>query len=130
MIECDESYTCKTCGYCGVIHDQLGDSKVLKCKQENCQQKSIGSDRNIHSARDILLCYLTCNNIAIRVCYLEPADVAKNLFAFKHYTTTKLIVNDTTISTSFTSIRFITINHFTITKQFTLGYQPLSKFLM
>ena len=78
MIECDESYTCKTYGYCGVINDKLGGSKVFKCKQEHCQQKLIGSDRNIHTARNILLHYLTRNNIMIRVCYLEPADVANN----------------------------------------------------
>ena len=37
VIECDESYTCKTCGYCGLINDKLGGSIVVKCKQENCQ---------------------------------------------------------------------------------------------
>ena len=50
VIECDESYTCKTCGYCGVIYDKLGGSKVYKCKLENCQQKLIGSDRVIRAA--------------------------------------------------------------------------------
>ena len=34
VIECDESYTCKTCGYCGVINHKLGNSTVFKCKQE------------------------------------------------------------------------------------------------
>ena len=79
MLECDESYTCITCGYCGVINDKLGVSKVFKCKQENCEQTLIRSDRNIHAARRILLCYSTRNNIVIRVCYLELADVANNL---------------------------------------------------
>ena len=32
VIECDESYTCKTCGYCGVINDKLG---VVKCLNAN-----------------------------------------------------------------------------------------------
>ena len=41
LIECEESFTCKTCGYCGVINDKLGCSKVFKCKQENCQPKLI-----------------------------------------------------------------------------------------
>ena len=63
VIECDESYTSKTCGYCGIINDKLGGSKVFKCKQETCQQKSIRSDRDIHTARNILLRYLTYNNI-------------------------------------------------------------------
>ena len=74
VIECDESYTCKTCGYCGVINDNFGGSKVCKYKSKNCQQKSIGSDRDIHAALNIVLRYLTHNNIVIRVCYLEPAE--------------------------------------------------------
>ena len=78
VIEYDESYTCKTCRYWGVINDKLGGSKVIKCKQENGQQKSIGSDCNIHAARSILLCYLTRNNIVIRVRYLEAADVTND----------------------------------------------------
>ena len=36
MIEYDESYTYKTCGYCDIINDILDGSKVFKCKQENC----------------------------------------------------------------------------------------------
>ena len=47
MIECYESYTYKICRYCGVINDKLDGSKLFKCKQENCQQKSIDSDRDI-----------------------------------------------------------------------------------
>ena len=66
MIACDESYTCKTRGYCGVINDKLGGSKVFKCKQENSQQKLIGSDRDIHATRNSWLRYLTRNKIAIR----------------------------------------------------------------
>ena len=27
VIQCDESYTCKTCGYCDVINDKLGGSE-------------------------------------------------------------------------------------------------------
>ena len=41
VIECDESYTCKTCGYCGVINDKFCSSKVFKYKQENGQQQFI-----------------------------------------------------------------------------------------
>ena len=78
VIEYDESYTCKTCGYCGVINDKIDGSKVFKCKQENCQQKSIGSDRDIHASRHILLRYLTHNNIVFRVCYLEPTNVTNH----------------------------------------------------
>ena len=38
VIECDVSYTYKTCGYCGVINEELSGSTLFKCKQENCQQ--------------------------------------------------------------------------------------------
>ena len=79
VIECDESYTRKTCGYCGIIDDKPGGSKTFKCKQENCQKKLINSDRDIHAARKFLLCYSTRNNIVIRDCYLEPIDVANHL---------------------------------------------------
>ena len=78
-IECDKSYTYKIGGYCDVIKDKLGGSKVFKYKQQNCQQKSIGSDRDIHTARNFLLRYLTHNNIVVRVCYLEPTDVVNHL---------------------------------------------------
>ena len=32
VIKCDESYTCKSCGYYGVINDKLG---VIKCLNAN-----------------------------------------------------------------------------------------------
>ena len=32
VIECDESYKCKTCRYYGVVNDKLGGSKMFKCK--------------------------------------------------------------------------------------------------
>ena len=63
VIECDESYTSKTCGYCGVVNDKLGGNKLFKCKASNCQNKFLSSDRDIHAARNILLRYLTRNNI-------------------------------------------------------------------
>ena len=74
MVVNDESNTYKTCGYCGIINDKPGGSKAFKCKQEKCQQKSICNDRDIHTARYILLLYLTHSNIEVRVCYLEPAE--------------------------------------------------------
>eukprot|EP00122_Pirum_gemmata_P014232 Pgem_evm1s13268 len=45
VIECDESYTSKTCGFCSVTNTKLGGNKVFKCKQPSCHQKYIGSDR-------------------------------------------------------------------------------------
>ena len=59
VIECDEAYTSKTCGYCGTI-------KVFKCKHEDCPKKSINSDRDIHAARNILFRYLPRNKIMFR----------------------------------------------------------------
>ena len=49
-----EEYTSKTCGSCGYIHKKLGGSKVFSCPQ--CKTKL---DRDINSARNILLRYLT-----------------------------------------------------------------------
>jgi putative transposase len=46
----NESYTSKTCGCCGAIHDKLGSSKVFKCP--SCQ---IIIDRDVNGARNILL---------------------------------------------------------------------------
>ena len=66
VIECDQAYTSKTCGYCGTINYKLGSSKVFKCKHEGCTKKFINSDRDIHAARNILLRYLSRNNIIFR----------------------------------------------------------------
>jgi putative transposase len=46
----DESYTSKTCGKCGWIHQKLGGSKIYKCG--SC---GIEIDRDINGARNILL---------------------------------------------------------------------------
>ena len=66
VIECDEAYTSKTCGYCGTINYKLGSSKVFCCKHEDCTKKLVKSDRDIHAARNILLRYLSRNNIMFR----------------------------------------------------------------
>eukprot|EP00122_Pirum_gemmata_P001137 Pgem_evm2s1015 len=44
VIECDESFTFKACGYSGGINSELGLSKVFICKQNQCQVKFISSD--------------------------------------------------------------------------------------
>lgn len=46
----DESYTSKTCGNCGFLHEKLGSSKVFNCPY--CKHKE---DRDIGAARKILL---------------------------------------------------------------------------
>ena len=49
----DESYTSKTCGRCGNLHNSLGGSKIYKCN--SCGLKI---DRDINGARNILLKHL------------------------------------------------------------------------
>ena len=47
---CNEAYTSKTCGSCGVLHHKLGGAKVFKCP--SC---GIVMDRDYNGARNILL---------------------------------------------------------------------------
>jgi putative transposase len=58
VIICDEPYTSKTCGQCGEIHKKLGSSKTFRCP--TCDYKA---DRDASAARNILLRYLTINNL-------------------------------------------------------------------
>jgi putative transposase len=50
----NESYTSKTCGSCGHIHDTLGGSKIFKCPK--CD---FTIDRDVNGARNILLRFLS-----------------------------------------------------------------------
>lgn len=50
--EVDESYTSKTCGGCGEIHNGLGSSKQFECPQQSCYYKM---HRDIHGARNIYI---------------------------------------------------------------------------
>lgn len=54
VIECDESYTSKTCGNCGVLHEKLKGSKTF-----NCQNCKISIDRDVNGARNIFIRSLT-----------------------------------------------------------------------
>lgn len=54
VIIVDESFTSKTCGQCGHIHQTLGGNKIFKCPKCNVQ-----IDRDINGARNILLKFLT-----------------------------------------------------------------------
>jgi putative transposase len=56
VIIVDESYTSKTCGACGQLHQKLGGSKIFKCP--SC---SACLDRDANGARNILLKFLTDN---------------------------------------------------------------------
>ena len=57
---CDEQYTSKTCGSCGTLNDTLGASKTFLC--EAC---GYIADRDHNAARNILLRYLTNNDIKL-----------------------------------------------------------------
>jgi putative transposase len=61
VIVCDEAYTSKTCGQCGELNHKLKGKKVFKC--ENCHYVA---DRDISAARNILMRYITRNNINIK----------------------------------------------------------------
>jgi len=58
VIICDEAYTSKTCGQCGVLNHKLKGQKVFRCG--SCHYVA---DRDISAARNILLRYLTRNDI-------------------------------------------------------------------
>jgi putative transposase len=54
VIIVDESFTSKTCGRCGCLHNTLGSSKIFFCPQ--CE---FTLDRDVNGARNILLKFLT-----------------------------------------------------------------------
>lgn len=58
VIICSEEYTSKTCGSCGTVNDKLGGSKTFKCK--SCP---FILDRDLNGARNILLRFLTVNDL-------------------------------------------------------------------
>ena len=58
IIEYNEAYTSKTCGYCGKYND-MGGSKDYKC---SC---GFVMDRDLNGARNILLRYLTLEKLKI-----------------------------------------------------------------
>ena len=53
-----EEYTSKTCGKCGNLHANLGSNKCFKCPR--CEMKM---DRDINAARNIMLKYLSEENL-------------------------------------------------------------------
>jgi putative transposase len=50
VVICDESYTTKTCGNCGFIHDHIGCDRTFVCP--SC---SIVIDRDFNAARNIYM---------------------------------------------------------------------------
>ena len=60
VVICDEAYTSKTCGSCGALHHGLGSSKTFKCP--TCAYEA---DRDCSAARNILLRYLTLNDVQV-----------------------------------------------------------------
>ncbi len=66
VIECDEAYTSKTCGYCGTINYKLCSSKVFRCKHEDCTKKLVKSDRDVIFMQ--LEIYYCAIYLVIRLC--------------------------------------------------------------
>lgn len=60
LIIVSEEFTTKTCGCCGHIWNDVGGSKVYKCKNENCDYEL---DRDVHGARNILVKYYSEHGI-------------------------------------------------------------------
>lgn len=64
IVDVDEHFTSKTCGYCGCINNKDTNMweqyRIFRCS--NC---GIEIDRDMNGARNILLRYLTINNIHI-----------------------------------------------------------------
>ncbi|CAB4427982.1 unnamed protein product [Rhizophagus irregularis] len=58
VIICSEDYTSKTCGSCGLVNDELGGLKTFKC-----EGYPFILDRDINGARNILLHFLSINNL-------------------------------------------------------------------
>lgn len=58
LIICDEHYTSKTCGSCGNLQSNLGSKKIYKC--DKC---SYIADRDANAARNILIRYISVNNL-------------------------------------------------------------------
>ena len=50
LVICEEHYTTKTCGKCGILNHKVGSSKVFKCNSCLCQL-----DRDMNGARNIYL---------------------------------------------------------------------------
>jgi putative transposase len=58
IIICDEHYTSKTCGRCGLLNMALKRKKIFVC--EKC---GLETDRDVNAARNILLRYMSVNHI-------------------------------------------------------------------
>ena len=58
IIVCDEAYTSKTCGCCGLLNQTLGASKCFRC--DVCEYEA---DRDANGARNILFRYLSINSL-------------------------------------------------------------------
>jgi putative transposase len=60
LIICDESYTSKTCGRCGLLHNALGSSKTFACP--SC---GYTVDRDVNGARNVLLRYCAKHKVTL-----------------------------------------------------------------
>lgn len=60
IVEVEEYYTSQTCGMCGTLNKKEMEERTFEC--EHCGLKL---DRDMNGSRNILLRYLTINNINI-----------------------------------------------------------------
>ena len=60
VIICDEYWTSKTCGNCGMLHATLGGSETFLCPHCNCE-----CDRDANAARNIILRYVAMNKLDV-----------------------------------------------------------------
>lgn len=60
LVVCDEYWTSKTCGSCGATNPELGKQKTFRCGK--C---GFVCDRDANAARNVLLRYISVNNIEI-----------------------------------------------------------------
>lgn len=71
---CDERYTSMTCGSCGSFNRDLGASKTFRCN--TC---GYVADRDHNAARNILLRYLTLNDIRLEDASRRSRDASGGL---------------------------------------------------
>ncbi len=72
VVLCNESYTSKTCGACGHIHQKLGGNKVFKCPHCGTQ-----ISRDVNGARNILLRALQATAFTVTHDSIVLSDVSE-----------------------------------------------------
>jgi transposase len=55
LIEPSEAYTTRTCGLCGHVNPNVGNSHTFRCVSKQCYGNTHAIDRDVHAARNILI---------------------------------------------------------------------------